>query len=318
MTQNPLRIVFMGTPVFSVPALEKLIQSPHKIVAVYTQPPRPKGRGHTVHKSPVHTVADSYSIPVFTPVSFKKDKDALETFKSHDADLAIVAAYGLILPPSILETPTYGCLNIHASLLPRWRGAAPIQYAIWKGDTESGITIMQMEAGLDTGPMIAKQSCPITQETDVQSLHNTLSTMGSQMLLPLLNQLNQEHSLPAEPQDEALSTYASMLKKDDGQIDWTQTAQEIDQQIRALNPWPKTYSTISTDNISTQLKIKKVRITDQISNASIGTLLDKKGRIVCGKQSVIQLIEVQPDNKNIMNIESAFNGGYLKIGAIFQ
>ncbi len=298
-----LNIIYMGTPDFSVPALQALITSPHDIVAVYTQPPRPKGRGHKMQKSPVQEVAEVHNIPVFTPVSFKKDIHAIEIFQSHTADLAIVAAYGLILPQSVLDAPVYGCVNIHASLLPRWRGAAPIQYAIWKGDQETGVTIMQMEAGLDTGPMITKRSCPITQETTAHSLHDELSVMGAEMILPCLDNF----PLQGESQEGASSNYASLLTKEDGKIDWTQTAQDIDRQIRALNPWPSTYCDT--------LKIKKATLSDQTSPAPVGTVLDKDGHIVCGAQSVLKLKEIQPQNKKAMDFLSALNGGYLKVGA---
>ncbi|MGB1077554.1 MAG: methionyl-tRNA formyltransferase [Bdellovibrionales bacterium] len=310
-----LKIIYMGTPDFSVPALRTLIDSLHDVVAVYTQPPRPKGRGHKVQKSPVHALADIHNIPVYTPASFKKDMDAVEMFRSHDADLAVVAAYGLILPQVILDAPKYGCLNIHASILPRWRGAAPIQYAIWKGDTESGITIMQMEAGLDTGPMISKQTCEITQETTASSLHDRLSDMGGAMLLPLLEELSNGQALVSTPQDDALSNYASMLKKEDGLIDWNNTAEEICRQVRALNPWPGTYC---THNDQLSIKIKAVRVADQISDTPAGTVLDKQGHIVCGHGSVLQITHIQPPNKAAMDFASALNGGYIKVGDVLS
>ena len=311
---NNLRIIYMGTPDFSVPALQTLIGSSHEVAAVYTQPPRPKGRGQKVQKSPVHILADAHGIEVFSPISFKKDLDAVEIFKNHKADIAIVAAYGLILPQSVLDAPTHGCLNIHASLLPRWRGAAPIQYSIWKGDTKSGVTIMQMEAGLDTGPMISKQVCAITPSTTAQQLHDEISNMGGTMLLPLLEQLQKGAPLSAEAQDDALSNYASMLKKEDGEINWTDTAQELICQVRALNPWPGTYCTYNDK----ALKIKGVSSSDQTSDALTGTILNKLGHVSCGEGTVIQLTHVQPQNKNAMDFSSALNGGYVQVGDILQ
>ncbi len=300
----------MGTPDFSVPALRTLIESPHEVVAVYTQPPRPKGRGHNVQKSPVHVLADAHKIPVYNPVSLKKDVDAVETLKSHNADIAIVAAYGLILPQSVLDAPKHGCLNIHASLLPRWRGAAPIQYSIWKGDKESGVTIMQMEAGLDTGPMISKQTCDITSTTTAQSLHDELSNMGGAMLLPLLDKVSNGEALGGEVQNDELSNYASMLKKEDGKIDWSMSATEIDQQARALNPWPGTYCTHG-DKI---FKIKATKLVSDTSDKPVGTVLDKNGLVVCGDKTVIQITHIQPPNKAAMEFASALNGGYLSVG----
>ena len=311
---NNLRIIYMGTPDFSVPALQTLIDSSHEVVAVYTQPPRPKGRGQKIQKSPVHFLADTHGIEVFSPISFKKDLDAVEIFKNHKADIAIVAAYGLILPQSVLDAPTHGCLNIHASLLPRWRGAAPIQYSIWKGDTESGVTIMQMEAGLDTGPMISKQVCAITPSTTAQELHDEISNIGGDMLLPLLEQLQKGAALSAEVQDDTLSNYASMLKKENGKIDWTDIAQDLNCQVRALNPWPGTYCTHNDKS----LKIKNVSASGQTSDAPAGTVLDKLGYVSCGEDSVIQLTHVQPQNKKAMDFYSALNGGYIHVGDILQ
>ena len=309
--EKPLKIIYMGTPDFAVPALQILLKTRHyEVVAVYTQPPRPKGRGQKIQKSPVHELAETYDIPVFTPKSLKKDPEAVTQFQKHRADIAVVAAYGLILPQTILDTPKHGCLNIHASLLPRWRGAAPIQYSIWKGDTQSGVTIMQMEAGLDTGPMIEKQTCPITQDTTAQELHDTLSDIGATMLVPILNKIHMGEKINTEPQTEEGANYASMLKKEDGKIEWAQSAQDIHQQIRALNPWPGTYCTYQEQT----LKIKSATMTDQESDALVGTLLDKQGHVVCGNKSVLKLTHIQPANKKMMDFSAALNGGYLRVG----
>jgi methionyl-tRNA formyltransferase len=295
----------MGTPDFSVPALKTLIDhQDNEIIAVYTQPPRPKGRGQKIQKSPIYELADTHNIPVYTPKSLKKDKEAVEVFKSHNADIAIVAAYGLILPQTVLDAPKYGCLNIHASLLPRWRGAAPIQYAIWKGDTKSGITIMQMDVGLDTGDMISKQECDITADTDIKSLHDTLSDMGSSMLPPLLDIIRNAESLTGEKQDDSKSNYASMLSKQDGEINWNNSAIEIHCQIRALKAY------------SGKIKIISAQLTDQVSDDPIGTIIDKKGNIACGDGSVLKLKIVQPVNKRPMDFTSAINGNYLTVETI--
>ena len=207
MTDKTLRIGFMGTPDFSVPPLKALHEAGHEIVCVYSQPPRPKGRGHKVQPSPVHAYAESHDIPVFTPKNFKTNADQ-ETFKGHDLDLAIVVAYGLILPEPILESPRYGCVNIHASLLPRWRGASPIQQAIWAGDTETGVALMFMEKGLDTGPVIEMQSTPITNTTTAQSLHDELSDLGANMIAKLANQMAENPAVNSTPQDDEYTTYA--------------------------------------------------------------------------------------------------------------
>ena len=191
---KPLRIAFMGTPDFSVPALDALHESEHEVVCVYSQPPRPKGRGHKVQLSPVHAYAEEHGILVVHPKSLKKTPEQ-EEFASYDIDVAVVAAYGLILPKAILEAPKHGCINIHASLLPRWRGASPIQCAIWEGDTESGVTLMQMDEGLDTGPEISKQSIAITNETTAQSLHDELSALGGKMIIEAIGQLAQNGAL---------------------------------------------------------------------------------------------------------------------------
>lgn len=303
----------MGTPDFAVPALEALIGSAHEVIAVYTQPPRPKGRGHKLQSSPVHICAEKHNIPVYTPKKLKKNEVAIEEFQSLDADIAVVAAYGLILPKTVLEAPKYGCFNIHASLLPRWRGAAPIQYAIWKGDEKSGVTIMQMEQGLDTGPMIAKEETSITDETTALSLHDKLSSIGANMIVKTIDQLSEGGKINSEPQNDALSGYASMLKKEDGQIDWSKNAQEIDRQIRALNPWPGTYFQNNGDTF----KVKKAKYIAEKSQEINGTLLNNLGYVSCGDNTVLYLESIQAPNGKTMDIPSAINGGYIRAGDRF-
>lgn len=229
----------MGSPDFSVPALEQLVKEGHEIVAVYCQPPRAKNRGHHLHKVAVHQMAEKLSLPVYTPTSLKK-AEVQEEFKSHQADLAVVAAYGLILPLPILETPKFGCINIHASLLPRWRGAAPIHRSILAGDQETGITIMQMDEGLDTGDILSMASMPITADTTVSSLHDQLSSLGSSLLLETLSQLERREIKPIK-QPEVGVTYAHKLSKEEGELKWEETAAILERKIRALNPWPGTW-----------------------------------------------------------------------------
>lgn len=313
---SPLKIVFMGTPDFAVPALQALIQSGHEVVAVYTQPPRPKGRGHALHYSPVYELAESHNIPVYTPETLKKDADAQAEFTELNPDVAVVAAYGLILPQAVLGVPKYGCLNIHASLLPRWRGASPIQHAIWKGDKESGNSIMQMEEGLDTGPVIARQSVPIGANTTAQTLHDDLSVLGATMLVDVLDRLaREEGDLESQVQDDDQSTYAPLLRKNDGNIDWSQTAEEIDRQIRALNPWPGV-GTATKDG--RRIKIIEAKPVSGDFSDKPGTLINRTGLVVCGNNTALNLAVVQPENAKKMDVVSAVNGGYLNVGDCFE
>ncbi len=306
---NSLRIAFMGTPDFSVPSLRNLIASRHKVVCVYSQPPRPKGRGHQVQESPVHQCAIEAGIEVRTPLNFKKDED-IAAFMALELDVAVVAAYGLILPKVILDAPKYGCLNIHASLLPRWRGAAPIHRAILEGDKETGITIMQMDVGLDTGPMIAKRAVAIRETTTSSSLHDMLSAVGSSMIEDVLDRLAENGHLEAQVQPEEGATYAKMLKKEEGHIDWTKPAAVIDRQIRALNPWPGTWC--ETEN-GKRLKIVEAHVSGVADIAAPGTV-GELGVISCGDHTALRVTSIQPENKKPMDIQAAYNGGYLKMG----
>jgi methionyl-tRNA formyltransferase len=305
-----LRIAFMGTPDFSVPALKALISSRHKVVCVYSQPPRPKGRGQHIQESPVHEAAKAAGIEVRTPLNFKKDED-IAAFMALELDVAVVAAYGLILPKQILDAPVHGCLNIHASLLPRWRGAAPIQRAILEGDTETGITIMQMDVGLDTGPMIKKKSVMIRPSTTAQSLHDMLSAVGSSMIVDVIGTLADKGILEATPQPEEGFTYAKMLKKEEGKIDWSKPAAFVDRQIRAFNPWPGTWCESGKGR---RLKILEAIPMPFRAEAAAGTILDDDGVVVCGDGATIKLETVQPESKNPMNVSNAYSGGYLKAG----
>lgn len=229
----------MGSPDFAVPALKALQHHGYPIVAVYCQPPRSKDRGHSLQKGAVHKAAEEMGIPIYTPISLKTF-ESQQHFASHQADAAVVAAYGLILPQAILETPRYGCYNIHASLLPRWRGAAPIQRAILAGDTETGVTIMQMEAGLDTGPMIAKAAVKITAATTAPLLQSLLAQLGADLMVKTLEDIKQQRC-QSQRQPENGITYAPKLTKAEGELDFTKSAVHLDRQVRALNPWPGTW-----------------------------------------------------------------------------
>ncbi len=231
-----LRIVFAGTPEFSVAPLRALLASPHQVVAAYTQPDRPAGRGRQLAASPVKALALQHGVAVHQPVNFKAEADVVALERLH-ADLMVVVAYGLLLPQRVLDAPRLGCVNIHASLLPRWRGAAPIQRAILAGDTETGITIMQMEAGLDTGPMLHVRRLPIASDETAGSLHDKLSALGAEALLEALPGI-EDRALTPRAQDDAAATYAKKLQKPEALVDWGRPALEIERQVRAFNPWP--------------------------------------------------------------------------------
>jgi methionyl-tRNA formyltransferase len=237
-----MRIVFAGTPDFSVPALQALIESPHEIAAVYTQPDRPAGRGRRLTASPVKQVALAASIPVLQPETLGGE-DQARTLGELGADVMVVAAYGLLLPPVILGAPRLGCINIHASLLPRWRGAAPIHRAILAGDQQTGITIMQMEQGLDSGPMLERVACTIGAEETSGELHDRLATMGAAALLTVLKKLELGDAR-GEPQDEHLAVYAGKIAKQEAELDWGEPAALLHLQVRAFNPWPVAQTTL--------------------------------------------------------------------------
>lgn len=241
MTQ-PLRLVFAGTPEFAAEHLKALLDSPHQIIAVYTQPDRPAGRGQKLMPSPVKQLAVEHDIPVLQPPTLR-DPAAQAELKALGADLMVVVAYGLILPQVVLDTPRLGCINSHASLLPRWRGAAPIQRAVQAGDAESGVTVMQMEAGLDTGPMLLKVTTPIAASDTGGSLHDRLAQLGPQAVLQAVEGLA-AGTLQGEVQDDALANYAHKLNKDEARIDWSRPAVELERLVRAFNPWPICHSSL--------------------------------------------------------------------------
>ena len=238
-----MKIIYAGTPAFAVPALAALIDSGHELVAVFTQPDRPAGRGKKLRASPVKLLANSAAVPVFQPESLR-EKDAQALISDLSADVMVVAAYGLLLPAAVLALPRYGCINIHASLLPRWRGAAPIQRAILAGDRETGITIMQMAAGLDTGDILLQQSLPVSAQDTAASLHERLAEMSPQLLLKALN-LFEAGQIESHPQEDSLVTYASKLEKNEALIDWSQPAIGIQRAVRAFNPWPVAHTSCS-------------------------------------------------------------------------
>jgi len=279
VSQTGLRIIFAGTPDFAAQHLQALLNSPHQVVAVYSQPDRPAGRGRKLTASPVKELALEHGIAIEQPLSLK-DSDAQATLASYQADIMVVVAYGLLLPQVALDTPRLGCINVHGSLLPRWRGAAPIQRAILAGDERSGVTVMQMAAGLDTGPMLLKAEIPIADTDTSASLYQKLAILGCSSLVDALDQL-QTNSLTAQVQDDAQANYAAKLVKAEGAIDWHQTAQQISRQVRGLNPWPVAYS----DWQDNRLRIWRAHAIDTPSDQPEGTLLalDKTGlEVACG------------------------------------
>ena len=302
-----LRLAFMGSPEFSVPALEAL-HAAHDVVCVYTQPPRPAGRGHAVTRCAVHAAADRLGLPVRHPVSLKRDPAAQAAFAALDLDVAVVAAYGLILPQTVLDAPRRGCLNIHASLLPRWRGAGPIQAAILAGDPESGITIMQMEAGLDTGPMLLRATVPIGPHTTATTLHDALSALGGPLVLQTLAE-----NPPPQPQPAEGATYAPKLTRADGALDWTQPAETLDRQIRALNPWPGTWCTPGLPGWGDGV----LKILDAVpvpGAGAPGTVLDGL-TIACGT-GALRLLRIQRPGKGPVDAAAFLNGTKIPAGTI--
>lgn len=305
MPDKSLRIIFAGTPEFAATALAALIKHGHEIVAVYTQPDRPAGRGRKLMQSPVKQLALTHGIPVQQPASLKKDPAALEHLRAYQPDVMIVAAYGLLLPQTVLDIPTHGCLNIHASLLPRWRGAAPIQRAILAGDTHTGITIMQMDAGLDTGDMLLTLPIAIGAHETGGDLHDRLAALGAEAILQTLQDL-QARRLQPEKQDNALATYAKKLDKQEAWIDWTQPAAQIDRQIRAFNPWPVAQTRIA-DKV---LRIRKAEVNDTAHDASPGTILHVNNQgidVACG-MSRLRLLDGQLPGGKPLAIQALLNG----------
>ena len=312
-----MRLVFMGTPEFSVPALEALYQAGHEIIAVYTQPPRPAGRGHKVQKSPIHVFAENLDIPIYTPKKFQEGE--IQELQSHRAEVAVVVAYGLILPRAALDCFPYGSLNIHASLLPRWRGAAPIQRCIEAGDQKSGITIMQMEEGLDSGPMLLKEEIPLNPEITGGELHDILSTMGASLIVNALQQLENGKINPIL-QDDTQVTYAYKLSPKEGKIPWLKSAKEIEQRIRAFTPWPGNWCLLEGERIKILEAhiIKEKFINDSSSKGQPGQIISTKPFIVaCGK-GFLEINKVQKPGKKPMAVEDFMNGFPISIGTILR
>ena len=304
-----LRLAFMGTPAFSAHILKALIGSSHEVVCVYSQPPRRAGRGKKMLPSAVQQLAEERGLPVRTPVSLKTPEIQAD-FAKLQLDAAIVVAYGLILPKPILEAPKYGCLNLHASLLPRWRGAAPIQRAIMAGDRETGIAVMQMEVGLDTGPILSEARLPITGETTAASLYDLLAEEGSELLLKALERLGDPDRV-ARPQSEKGVTYAEKISKSEAKIDWTKSAVELDRLIRGLNPAPGAF--FEHDG----LRIKIFDAAPVSLSGKPGEVLNEQFTIACG-EGALQLETVQPAGKARMSAVAFLNGHPIRQGEVLD
>lgn len=305
-----MRLAFFGTPEFSCPALEALIGAGHEVAAVYTQPPRKAARGQRLRLSPVHSAAQAHGLDVRTPKSLK-DASVQVGFADLKCDAAVIVAYGLILPAPILDAPTRGCFNIHASLLPRWRGAAPIQRAILAGDTQTGITIMFMDEGLDTGPELLKRSVPIGPATTAGDIHDSLAALGAEMIVEALAGVA-DNQLKPVPQASEGMTYAAKLERGEGRLDWTASASELDRKIRAFTPWPGTWFEHDGETI----KILAAHPGTQVGiQAGPGTALDSVLTIACGDGALV-LDRLQRPGKSAMESDAFLRGHPIERGTV--
>lgn len=300
-----LTIVFAGTPEFGLPCLEALNQSKHHLKAVYTQPDRPAGRGRQIQACAVKQWALSHHIPVYQPLHFKTI-EAINTLAALKPDILVVIAYGLILPQAVLDIPRLGCINVHASLLPRWRGASPIQHAILHGDRHSGVTIMRMDVGMDTGAMFKQVSCSLTPEETAASLHDKLAMLSPAPLLATLDDLTLQRAKP-QLQDESLVTYAGKINKEDARIHWQDSAAQIGQKIRAFNPWPIAYTALGAEF----LRIHQAQIVAQEPTQKPGSILslDKKGMLVATGSQALLIEKIQFPGGKIISISDWLNSG---------
>lgn len=302
MSQS-LRIVFAGTPDFAARHLAALLSSEHEVVAVYTQPDRPAGRGKKLTASPVKNIALENNIPVYQPENFKSD-EAKQALAELNADIMVVVAYGLLLPQVVLDTPRLGCINVHGSILPRWRGAAPIQRSIWAGDKETGVTIMQMDIGLDTGDMLSIATLPIEATDTSASMYEKLAGLGPDALVECLADIASGKAV-AEKQDDELANYAKKLSKEEARINWSDEAAHIERCVRAFNPWPMSHFEAAENSI----KVWQSRVAEQTSDKPAGTILqaDKTGIYVATGQGVLVLEQLQVPGKKAMSVQDILN-----------
>lgn len=306
-----LRIAFLGTPDFAAASLAEIAAAGHDIVRVYTQPPRPKGRGHEARKTPVHELAETLGLPVETPKSFR-DPDVLGGFAALDLDAAVVVAYGQILPQAALDAPRLGCLNLHGSLLPRWRGAAPIQRAIMAGDERTGVQVMQMEAGLDTGPILLSETLRIFPTDTAGSLHDRMMAAGAQMWPRALAAL-ERGSLEAQPQSEEGVTYAAKITPEEARIDWTRPADELSCHIRGLSPVPGAWFTLEAGGKPVRVKVLNAKA--ETGEGAPGTALDDALLIACGKGAV-RLTRLQREGRGAMDAADFLRGTAIPAGTV--
>ena len=299
---TPLRIIFAGTPDFAARHLQALLDSDHQVIAVYTQPDRPAGRGQQLQASPVKQLALTHNIPVFQPKSLKK-LPAQQQLAALDADLMVVVAYGLILPQVVLDTPKLGCINVHGSILPRWRGAAPIQRALWAGDSETGVTIMQMDAGLDTGAMLSIATMPIEATDTSATLYEKLAVIGPEALIAALQDLPALQA-KAQPQQDSAANYAEKLSKEEAQLDFHKTAAALEREIRAFNPWPVSYLQLAAQ----QLKIWQARVETGSAQPGQVVRVDKKGIAIGTADGLLVIEQLQPPGKKTMAVVDFLNG----------
>jgi methionyl-tRNA formyltransferase len=305
-----LRIIFMGTPDFAVPTLTEIIGGGHEVVAVYTRAPAPGGRrGLELIESPVHQAAKRFGIPVFTPKTLR-NAEVQAAFAGHDADVAVVVAYGLILPRPVLDAPRLGCLNLHGSLLPRWRGAAPIQRAIMAGDAESGVMVMRMEEGLDTGPVAMAERMAIPQEMTAGMLHDRLMIVGADLMVRALAAL-ERGSLGFTPQAEHGVTYAAKITKEDGRVDFSKPAQAVHDQIRGLAPFPGAFFEFGPEGAKRRIKVLRAVVSE--GKSTPGTTIDDRLTIACGTGAV-RLLALQPAGKGAMPVEDFLRGAPVAAG----
>jgi methionyl-tRNA formyltransferase len=313
-----MRIIFAGTPTISQSILSFLLKSEQNIIACYTQPDRASGRGQQIEQSPVKILAAVHNIPLVQPENFKSS-EAIGQLQALQADIMVVVAYGLILPPKVLAIPTYGCLNIHTSLLPRWRGASPISQAILAGDTISGISIIQMDRGMDTGDIVATQACPLDGSETTFTLTQKLAHASEQPLLELLHKLAKHETLTAHKQDNALATYAPKINKSDALINWSNSAQIIERQIRAYNPWPIAFSYFDGEAVKiwSATLISRENDTDNTPPGSI-IAVNKQGIVITTGLGILQITALQFPSKKIMHAAELFNFKKLALGAVFK
>ena len=311
---KPLNIIFAGTPDFAATHLKALIDSNHNVISVFSQPDRPAGRGNKLTASPVKQLAIENNLPIYQPTTLKTIENQ-HVIANLNADIMIVVAYGLILPQAVLDMPKFGCLNVHGSLLPKWRGAAPIQRACWAGDSETGITIMQMDAGLDTGDMLYKLACPIEPSDTSATLYEKLAKLGPQALLETLTLINQGKIKP-EKQQQSQATYAEKLSKQEAKLDWNLSAIQLERCVRAFNPWPVSYFEVNGEPI----KVWQAQVMATQHNQPVGTILqaDKKGICIATSDGSLNMTILQPAGKKPMSAQDLLNSrkSWFEVGKI--